>query len=98
MSLGIIKTTSLLDDLALERLGAPPLADALEAVAVAAVGQDAEASLTGVGLVKHHLHTHATLHVLTALDGKRQLHVLLMGLDASLKRNNKGIANHYNAL
>lgn len=73
-----------LDDLALKLLGAPPLADALEAVAVGAVGQDAEAALAGVGLLEHHLHAHATHHVLAALHRKRDLHVLLVSLDTRL--------------
>lgn len=75
---------NLLYDLALKLLGTPPLADALEAVAVVAVGEDAEATLAGIGLVEHHLHAHTTHHVLTALDGEGDLHVFLVGLNASL--------------
>lgn len=52
---------------------------------MAAVGEDAEAALTGVGFLIHHLHADATHHVLAALHGKGQLHVLLMGLDARLQ-------------
>lgn len=74
----------ILYDLALKLLSAPPLADAFEAVAVVAVGEDAEATLAGIGLLEHHLHTHATHHVLTALDGERELHVLFVGLNACL--------------
>lgn len=73
-----------LDDFALKLLGTPPLANALQTVAVAAVGEDAEAPLAGVGLLEHHLHAHAAHHVFAALDGKRNLHVFLMGLDACL--------------
>jgi len=83
-------TRDSLDDFALKLLGAPPLADALEAVAVAAVGQDAEAPLAGVGLLEHHLHAHAAHHVLAALDGERDLHVLLVRLDAGLERERGG--------
>lgn len=76
--------SNILYDLALKLLGTPPLADAFEAVAVVAVGEDAEATLAGIGLVEYHLHAHTTHHVLTALDGKRDLHVLLVGLNARL--------------
>lgn len=76
--------SNILYDLALKLLGTPPLADALEAVTVVAVGEDAEATLAGIGLLEHHLHAHAAHHVLTALDGERDLHVLLVGLDACL--------------
>lgn len=75
-------------DLALELLGAPPFPDALEAVTVAAVGEDAEAPFARVGFLEHHLHAHATHHVLAALDGKRDLHVLLVSLDAGLPFTN----------
>lgn len=80
---------NLLYDLALKLLGTPPLADALEAVAVAAVGQDAESALAGVGLLKHHLHANTTHHVLTALDGEWNLHVFLMGFNACLPSTKK---------
>lgn len=60
----------LLDDFALKLLGAPPLANALQTVAVVAVGEDAKAALAKVDLLKHHLHAHAAHHVLAALDGK----------------------------
>lgn len=76
--------TNLLDDFALKLLGAAPLADALEAVAVGAVRQDAEAALARVGLLKHHLHAHAAHHVFAALHGEGDLHVLLVGLNARL--------------
>lgn len=52
---------------------------------MAAVGEDSEAALAGIGLLKHHLHAHAAHHVLAALDGEGDLHVLLVGLDARLK-------------
>lgn len=84
----IILRTVLLYDLALELLGAPPFPDALEAVAVAAVGEDAETAFTGVGFLKHHLHAHATHHVFTTLDGKRDFHVLLVSLNAGLPLTN----------
>lgn len=71
-------------NLALKLLSTPPLADTLETVGVAAVGQDAEAALAGVGLLVDDLHADATHHVLAALDGERQLHVLLVGLNARL--------------
>lgn len=52
---------------------------------MAAVGEDSEAALAGIGLLKHHLHAHATHHVFTALDGEGDLHVFLVGLDARLE-------------
>lgn len=52
---------------------------------MAAVGEDSEAALAGIGLLEHHLHAHAAHHVLAALDGEGDLHVLLVGLDAGLK-------------
>lgn len=79
-----VSLTHSLDDFALKLLGAAPLADALEAVAVGAVRKDAEAALAGVGLLKHHLHAHAAHHVLAALHSEGDLHVLLMGFDARL--------------
>lgn len=60
----------LLDDFALKLLGTPPLANALQTVAVVAVGEDAKTALAKVDLLKHHLHTHAAHHVLATLDGK----------------------------
>lgn len=79
-----VSLTHSLDDFALKLLGAAPLADALEAVAVGAVRKDAEAALAGVGLLKYHLHAHAAHHVLAALHSEGDLHVLLMGFDARL--------------
>lgn len=73
-------------DLALKLLSTPPLANALETVGVVAVGEDAEAALAGVGFLVDHLHADPTHHVLAALDGKRELHVLLMGLNAGLEK------------
>lgn len=67
-------------------LSTPPLANALETVGVVAVGEDAEAALAGVGFLVDHLHADPTHHVLAALDGKRELHVLLMGLNAGLEK------------
>ena len=78
-----------LDNFAFKLLGAPPFADALEAVAVAAVGENSEAPFAGVGLLKHHLHAHSAHHVLAALDGKGDLHVLLMGFDAGLRERQR---------
>lgn len=75
-----------LDNFALKLLGAPPLANALETVTVAAVGEDPKAALAGVGFLKHHLHADATHHVFAALDGKGDLHVLLMGFNARLQK------------
>lgn len=72
-------------DLALKLLSTPPLANTLETVGVVAVGEDPEAALAGVGLLVHHLHADPTHHVLAALHGKRELHVLLVGLDARLE-------------
>lgn len=51
-----------------------------------AVGEDAKATLTGIGLLENHLHAYATHHVFTALDGERDFHVLLMCLDTCLSR------------
>lgn len=47
---------ALLDDLVVELLGAAPLADAAEAVGVAAGRQDAEAALRRAALLDHQLH------------------------------------------
>ena len=58
---------------------------------MAAVGEDAKTALARVGLLKHHLHTHTAHHVLAALDGERNLHVFLVGLDARL---GGGQSNH----
>lgn len=80
--------TVLLYDLALELLGAPPFPDALEAVTVAAVGEDAETAFAGIGFLEHHLHAHATHHIFTTLDGKRDFHVLLVSLNAGLPLTN----------
>ena len=60
----------------------PPLADALETVGVVAVGEDPKAALAGVGFLIDHLLADPTQLVLTALDSKRELHVLLVGLNA----------------
>lgn len=49
----------------------PPRTDALQAAAVSRVGQNSESPLPLIGLVKHHIHAHATLHVFTAPDGER---------------------------
>lgn len=50
-----------------------------------AVGQDPKAALAGVGFLIDHLHADPTYHVLAALHSKRELHVLLMGLNARLQ-------------
>lgn len=57
---------------------------------MAAVGEDAEAALARVAFLKHHLHAHAAHHVLAALDGERDLHVFLVGLDARLEKKKNG--------
>lgn len=72
-------------DLALKLLSTSPFADTLETVGVVAVGQDPKAALTGVGFLIDHLHADPTYHVLAALHSERELHVLLMGLNARLQ-------------
>lgn len=72
-------------DLALKLLSTPPFADTLETVGVVAVGQDPKAALAGVGFLIDHLHADPTYHVLAALHSERELHVLLMGLNARLE-------------
>lgn len=74
-----------LDDFTLKLLGTPPFANALQTVAVAAVGQYAKTALTWISLLKHYFHTHTTHHILAALNGKWNLHVFLMSLDTCLK-------------
>lgn len=69
-------------DLALKLLSTPPLANTLETVSVAAVGENPKAALAGAGFLIDHLHADPADHVLAALDSERELHVLLMGLDA----------------
>lgn len=73
---------AVLYDLALRLLSTPPLANTLETVGVVAVGEDSEAALAGVGFLIDHLRADPTHHVLAVLHSKRELHVLLMGLDA----------------
>lgn len=67
----------LLDDLVVKLLGAAPLADAAEAVGVAAARQDAEAPLGWRRLLIHHLHADTAHFLLALLHCKRLLHVLL---------------------
>lgn len=57
-------------DLAFKLLSAPPLADALQAVSVVAVGEDPKSALAGVGFFIHHLHADPAHHVFATLDGK----------------------------
>lgn len=77
-------------DLALKLLSTPPLANTLEAVSVAAVGENPKTALAGAGFLIDHLHADPADHVLAALDSKRELHVLLMGLDAGLETVERG--------
>lgn len=72
-------------DLAFKLLSTSPFADTLETVGMVAVGQDPKAALAGVGFLIDHLHADPTYHVLAALHSKRELHVLLMGLNARLQ-------------
>ena len=65
-------------DLALKLLSTPPLANTLET----AVGEDPEMALSGVGFLVDHLLADAAHHVLAVLHHERELHVLLVGLDA----------------
>ena len=67
-------------------LSAPPLADALETVGVVAVGEDPEAALAGVGFLVDHLHADPAHLVLAPLHSERELHVLLVGLNARLTK------------
>ena len=69
-------------DLAFKLLSTPPLVNTLETVGVAAVGEDPEVALSGVGFFVDYLHADATHHVLAALHREQELHVLLVGLDA----------------
>lgn len=73
------------DSLGVELLGAPPLADAVEAEDVVALLEDAEASLRGGLLVQHYVHADAARLARAALHRKRQLHVLLMLQHALLR-------------
>lgn len=57
-------------NLALKLFSTPPLADALETVSVAAVGEDPKAALARVSFLIHHLHAYPAHHVFTTLDGK----------------------------
>lgn len=83
-------------DLALKLLSTPPLANTLETVGVVAVGENPEAALAGAGFLIDHLHADPTHHVLAALDGEGQLHVLLVGLDARLEEVERGEHNQVN--
>lgn len=76
-------------NLALKLLSTPPLADALQTVSVAAVGEDPKAALAGISFLIHHLHAYSAHHVFTTLDGKGKLHVLLVSFNARLKRRHK---------
>lgn len=76
-------------NLALKLFSTPPLADALETVGVAAVGEDPKAALARISFLIHHLHADPAHHVFTALDGKGKLHVLLVSFNARLKRRHK---------
>lgn len=76
-------------NLALKLFSTPPLADALETVSVAAVGEDPKAALARISFLIHHLHADPAHHVFTTLDGKGKLHVLLMSFNARLKRRHK---------
>ena len=69
-------------DLALKLFSTSPLANTLETVGVVAVEEDPKVTLAGVGFLIDHLHADPTHHVLAALNSKRELHVLLMGLNA----------------
>lgn len=72
------------DRLGVKLLGAPPLADAVEAKDVVALLEDAEASLRGGLLVQHYVHADAARLSRAALHRKRQLHILLVLLHALL--------------
>jgi hypothetical protein len=76
-------------DLALKLFSTSPLANTLETVGVVAVGEDPKATLAGVGFLIDHLHADPTHHVLAALNSKRELHVLLMGLNARLEEGKR---------
>lgn len=75
--MNFLRSSYLLDDLVVKLFGAAPLADAAEAVGVAAAGQDAEAPLGWRRLLVHHLHADTAHLLLALLHGKRLLHVLL---------------------
>ena len=57
----------------------------LDAVDMIAVREE----LPGVGFLIDHLHADPTHHVLAALNSKRELHVLLMGLNARLEEGKR---------
>ena len=63
-----------------------PLADALEAEDVVAVGEDTEALFADDRLLPYDIRANATHLLLTALDGKRSLHLMLMLLSALLEK------------
>lgn len=66
-----LPTARSLDHRALEVPAAPPLADAAQAISVAAVGQDPEEPLLGQRLLVHPVHADATHHGL-ALRSQRE--------------------------
>ena len=68
----------------LKLLGFPPLSEALEAVAVVAVGHDAEPGL-GALFLHHNLHADAAGLLLGPLDGKSHLHLRLVLAQTGLK-------------
>ena len=76
-------------DLALKLFSTSPLANTLETVGVVAVEEDPKVTLAGVGFLIDHLHADPTHHVLAALNIKRELHVLLMGLNARLEEGKR---------
>lgn len=77
---------NLLYDWILELLGTPPLPDARQAVRVVAVGKDPKPPLGGRWLLVHHLHADTAHFVLTCLEGKGLLHVVLKRRHAHLSQ------------
>ncbi|KAI1238818.1 hypothetical protein IHE44_0011908 [Lamprotornis superbus] len=74
----------------------PPLADTLETVSVAAVGEDPKAALARIGFLIHHLHADPAHHVFATLDGKGKLHVLLNIKQQQLQNKYGNVAHLYN--
>lgn len=75
--------------LAVELLGTPPLADAVQAEDMVAFLQDPKAALRGGFLIHDDIHADAAALTRAPLNCKRQLHVLLVLQDTLLRQRTK---------
>lgn len=75
----------LLNDWVLELLGTPPLSDAGQAVCMIAIGENSKSPLRSRCLLKDHFHADTAHFVLTCLEGKGLLHLVLECRHADLK-------------